>query len=69
VCGLFVGVLVGKGYEILNMPLLKVFWSDYGEGIGPSQLTWEMMTYSALIYGLTCVMTICVLAITYSVLW
>jgi hypothetical protein len=25
VCGLFVGVAVGKGYEILNMPLLKFF--------------------------------------------
>jgi hypothetical protein len=25
VCGLFVGVGVGKGYEILSMPLLKFF--------------------------------------------
>jgi hypothetical protein len=25
VCGLFVGVAIGKGYEILNMPLLKFF--------------------------------------------
>ncbi len=43
-------IAVEKGYEILSMPLLKLFLSDYGEGIGPSWLTWEMMTYSALIY-------------------